>query len=137
MFSSTTRNATFETVAPLWVADPSRPTRGFSGEIAMDFGDLPPEINPEQTYSGPGLGSILAAAWDGLACRLVDVAASYRSVTGGMVDGWQRPTAIAMIRTGEPYFARVNAYFEWMNTTAVTPVGLRPLRNFAYSALVI
>ena len=103
----------------------------------MDFGDLPPEINSERTYSGPGLGSILAAAWDGLACRLVDVAASYRSVTGRLVDGWQRPTAIAMIRAGEPYFAWVNAYFGWMNTTAVTPVGLRPLRNFAYSALVI
>jgi PPE-repeat protein len=110
----------------------------------MDFGDLPLEINSERTYSGPGLGSILAAAWDGLACRLVDVAASYRSVTGRLVDGWQRPTAIAMIRAGEPcfswvnaYFGWISAYFGWMNTTAVTPVGPRPLRNFAYSALVV
>lgn len=137
MFSSTTRNATFETVGATVCSRPSRPTRRFSEEMAMDFGDLPPEINSERTYSGPGLGSILAAAWDGLACRLVDVAAGYRSVTGRLVDGWQRPTAIVMIRAGEPYFAWVNAYFGWMNTTAVTPVGLRPLRNFAYSALVI
>jgi hypothetical protein len=61
MFSSTTRNATFETVGATVCSRPSRPTRRFSGEIAMDFGDLPPEINSERTYSGPGLGSILAA----------------------------------------------------------------------------
>jgi len=56
MFSSTTRNATFETVGATVCSRPSRPTRRFPGEIAMDFGDLPPEINSERTYSVP--------AWD-------------------------------------------------------------------------
>ena len=83
----------------------------------MDFGDLPPEINSERMYSGTGPGSMLAAAaaCDGLACRLFDVAAGYRSVTARLVDGWQGPTATAMVQAAEPYIG-------WMNTAAVTPV---------------
>jgi PPE-repeat protein len=77
--------------------------------MAMDFEGLPPEINSEPMYSGPGSGSMSAAAWDGLACRLFDVAASYRSVTARLVDGWQGPTATAMIQAAEPYIGSVNA----------------------------
>jgi PPE-repeat protein len=83
----------------------------------MDFEGVPPEIDSERMYSGPGSGSMSAAtaAWDGLACRLFDVAASYRSVAARLVDGWQGPTATAMIQAAEPYIG-------WVNATAVTPV---------------
>jgi len=38
----------------------------------MDFGALPPEINPGRMYTGPACGSMLAAAaaWDGLVADL-------------------------------------------------------------------
>jgi hypothetical protein len=41
----------------------------------MDSGALPPEVNSGRMYSGPGGGSMLAAAaaWDGLARRVVDI----------------------------------------------------------------
>ena len=47
----------------------------------MDFAVLPPEINSARMYTGPGSGSMLAAAtaWDGLAAALHSTATSYQS----------------------------------------------------------
>ena len=48
----------------------------------MDFVFLPPEVNSARMYSGPGSGSLLAAAgsWDSLAAELSTTAESYESV---------------------------------------------------------
>jgi hypothetical protein len=49
----------------------------------MDFGTRPPEINSGLLFSGPGPGSMtsLATAWEELAARLNDAAASYHAAT--------------------------------------------------------
>jgi PPE-repeat protein len=115
MSSSTTRNATFEIFgATACVADQAAGLAD-SPELATDFGGSPPEINSERMYSGPGSGPMSAAAADGLACRLFDVAAGDRSVTARLEDGWHGPTATAMILAAKPHIG-------WMNANAVTPV---------------
>ncbi|ORB61041.1 PPE domain-containing protein, partial [Mycobacterium shinjukuense] len=53
----------------------------------MNFQVLPPEINSVLMYGGAGSGPWLAAAaaWDGLAAELGAAAASFESVTSGLV----------------------------------------------------
>jgi PPE-repeat protein len=80
----------------------------------MDFGALPPEINSSRMYSGPGCGSMLAAAaaWEGLAAELDSTAASYQSVISDLTGAaWLGPSAASMA-------AAVAPYIEWMTTTA-------------------
>src|SRR5579875_3066092 len=80
----------------------------------LDFGLLPPEINSGRMYSGPGPGSMLAAAaaWDGLAAELRSAVASYGSVVAGLTDGaWLGPASTSMAAAVAPYAA-------WLNTTA-------------------
>jgi PPE-repeat protein len=80
----------------------------------MDFGALPPEINSGRMYSGPGCGSMLAAAaaWDELAADLHSTAASYQSVIGDLTGAaWLGPSSASMA-------AAVTPYIEWMTTTA-------------------
>lgn len=80
----------------------------------MDFGALPPEINSARMYSGPGSGSMLAAAsaWDQLAHELNSSAAAYRSaVTGLTTSGWRGPSSMMMANAIAPYVA-------WMHSTA-------------------
>ena len=65
----------------------------------MDFAVLPPEINSERMYSGPGSGPMLAAAtaWDGLADELHSAAAAYKAEIAGLTDGpWLGPASAAM-----------------------------------------
>jgi PPE-repeat protein len=79
----------------------------------LDFGALPPEINSGRMYSGPGSGSMLAAAaaWDVLAAELQSTAASYGSTVEGLTVGqWTGPSSIAMAAAAAPYVA-------WMNAT--------------------
>ena len=79
----------------------------------MDFGALPPEINSGRMYTGPGSGSMLAAAaaWDGLAGQLRSTAASYSSAISGLTADWQGPSSVAMAAAAAPYAA-------WMSATA-------------------
>ncbi len=79
----------------------------------MDFGALPPEINSGRMYSGPGSGSMLAAAaaWDALATELYTAASGYGSVTSGLAGNWQGPAAVAMAQAAAPYAA-------WLSATA-------------------
>ncbi|MBV8182305.1 MAG: PPE family protein, partial [Mycobacterium sp.] len=80
----------------------------------MDFGALPPEINSSRMYSGPGCGSMLAAAaaWDRLADDLHSTAGSYQSVIWDLIGAaWLGPSSASMA-------AAVAPYIEWMTTTA-------------------
>jgi PPE-repeat protein len=80
----------------------------------MDFGLLPPEINSDRMYAGPGSGPMLAAAasWDGLAAELHSTVASYGSVVSALTAGWQGPSSATMAAAAAPYMA-------WMRGTAV------------------
>jgi PPE-repeat protein len=80
----------------------------------MDFGALPPEINSGRMYSGPGCGSMLAAAaaWDELAADLDSTSASYQSVISDLTGGpWLGPASVAMTAAAAPYVS-------WLTTTA-------------------
>ena len=52
----------------------------------MDYAILPPEVNSARMYTGPGSGSLLAAAgsWDSLAAELSTTAETYESVLSGL-----------------------------------------------------
>ncbi|HEX5255070.1 MAG TPA: PPE family protein [Mycobacterium sp.] len=77
----------------------------------MDFW-APPEITSALIHSGPGPGSLLAAAnvWRQLAIELGQTAADYASTVAGIP--WQGPSATAMTVSTLPYVA-------WLQTTAV------------------
>ena len=80
----------------------------------MDFAALPPEINSERMYSGPGSGPMLAAAtaWDGLADELHSAAAAYKAEIAGLTDGpWLGPASAAMVAA-----AATNT--EWLTAAA-------------------
>jgi PPE-repeat protein len=80
----------------------------------MDFGALPPEINSGRMYSGPGCGSMLAAAsaWDGLADDLHSTAGSYQSVIWDLTGAaWLGPASVAMTAAAAPYVS-------WLTTNA-------------------
>jgi PPE-repeat protein len=80
----------------------------------MIYAALPPEINSGRMYSGPGSGSMraAAAAWDGLASELQSTVASYSSVIDTLVSGpWVGPSSLGML-------AAVSPYLTWMQGTA-------------------
>jgi PPE-repeat protein len=79
----------------------------------LDFGLFPPELNSGLMYSGPGSGSMLAAAaaWDGLASDLYSTASSYSSVISDLTSGWQGPSSMSMAAAAAPYVS-------WMSATA-------------------
>ncbi len=76
----------------------------------MDF-SAPPEITSALIHSGPGPGSLLAAAevWRQLAIELQQTAADYAGVVASIP--WQGPSAAAMTLSTIPYVT-------WMHTTA-------------------
>jgi PPE-repeat protein len=77
----------------------------------MDYGLMPPEINSERMYSGPGSASLLAAAtaWGRVAEGLDEAADGFRSVTTKLNSGWQGTAAIAMTQAAAPYLGWLNA----------------------------
>ncbi|MCV7340581.1 PPE family protein [Mycobacterium haemophilum DSM 44634] len=85
----------------------------------MNFSVLPPEINSARMYVGAGSGPLLqaAAAWDALAGELGSAAASFGSVTSGLVGGpWQGPASTAMAAAAAPYAG-------WLNAAATQAAG--------------
>lgn len=87
---------------------------GYGASVAMDFASVPPEITSALMYSGPGSGSMLAAAmaWDGLAAELHSAAGSYRAVVSGLTDGpWLGASSAAMAAATAPYGV-------WLSATA-------------------
>ncbi|AGZ52744.1 PPE family protein [Mycobacterium kansasii] len=80
----------------------------------MDYAFLPPEINSARIYSGPGPGSLLAAArgWDAVATELTSAAVGYRSVISSLTAMyWWGPASVSMLATAGPFV-------EWLETTA-------------------
>jgi PPE-repeat protein len=55
----------------------------------MDYTFLPPEINSARMYSGPGVGSLLAAAgsWDSLAASSPDTGVRLTVMTRPLAGG--------------------------------------------------
>jgi PPE-repeat protein len=80
----------------------------------MFFAAFPPEINSGRMYTGPGSGSMraAAAAWDGLAAEIQSTASSYSSVISTLTSGeWVGPSSLTMAAAVAPYLA-------WMQGTA-------------------
>ncbi|KAA1251154.1 PPE family protein [Mycobacterium simiae] len=80
----------------------------------MDYAFLPPEINSARMYSGPGPGSLLAAArsWDMIAVELTSAADGYGSVLSCLTAMyWWGPASAAMLATATPLV-------EWLQSTA-------------------
>jgi PPE-repeat protein len=81
----------------------------------LDFGALPPEIHSERIYSGPGPGSMMAAAWawNLLAAELDSAANDYdRIITQLVSEEWMGPASAQMAEAAQPYVT-------WMRATAV------------------
>ncbi|MEM6106274.1 PPE family protein [Mycobacterium sp. 050272] len=64
----------------------------------MDFGLLPPEVNSELMYTGPGSGPMLAAAanWEAVAAQLESAAAGYSSEIAALNGRWLGPSSMRM-----------------------------------------
>ena len=80
----------------------------------MFYGAFPPEFNSGRMYTGPGSGSMLAAAaaWENLATELQSTASSYSSVISSLTSGpWMGPSSLSMAAAVAPYVA-------WMQGTA-------------------
>lgn len=72
----------------------------------MDYGLLPPEINSNRMFRGPGSESLLAAAaaWEALAEALFSAEISVLSTISGLGnDFWQGPSASLMADAVRPY----------------------------------
>ncbi|SPM28281.1 PPE family protein [Mycobacterium terramassiliense] len=80
----------------------------------MDYALFPPEINSARIYSGPGSGSLLAAAgsWDSLSAELGTTAQTYESVLSTLTTlQWRGPASESMTTAATPYV-------QWLTTTA-------------------
>ena len=65
----------------------------------MFYAAFPPEFNSGRMYTGPGSGSMRAAAvaWDGLAAELQSTVSAYSSVISTLTTGdWVGPSSLAM-----------------------------------------
>ena len=79
------------------------------------FAGLPPEITSARMYSGPGSGSMLAAAaaWNAISAEMRSAATDYGSVIAALAsEGWLGPSSTRMS-------AAIAPYLEWLSTTAV------------------
>ncbi|WP_459966281.1 PPE family protein, partial [Mycobacterium sp. MUNTM1] len=82
--------------------------------MMLDYGAFPPEFNSARIYSGPGSGSLMAAAsaWSALAAELNSAALSYENViTSLSSEEWTGTASAAMAQAAAPYAA-------WMTATA-------------------
>lgn len=80
----------------------------------MMFAALPPEINSARMYTGPGPGSMLAAAtaWQQLAAELEQTAVSFEAVITDLIGGpWLGLSSTTMAAAAVPYLV-------WLNATA-------------------
>ena len=104
----------------------------------MDFGMLPPEINSGRMYTGPGGGTMTAAAaaWDGLAAELHSAAASYGSAVSGLTAGWQGPSSATMAAAAASYAAWISAIAVQVEQTATQAKAAVAAYEAAFAATV-
>jgi len=80
----------------------------------VDYGLLPPEINSGRMYTGPGSGSLVAAAagWAELAAELHSAAAEFQTVVSALTCGpWLGPASAGLVAAASPYVA-------WLRSSA-------------------
>src|SRR5262245_44639096 len=88
----------------------------------MYYALLPPEINSARMYTGPGSGSLMAAAatWDSLAAELGTTADTYNSAVSSLTTlSWYGPAAQAMTAAVLPYVGWLHATAEQTQQTAM------------------
>jgi PPE-repeat protein len=105
----------------------------------MDFAFLPPEINSERMYDGPGSGPMLtaAAAWDALATELHSTATSYGSVISELSAGpWLGAASAAMTAATAPYVAWMRSTATQAEQTAVQAKAAAAAYEVAFAAMV-
>ncbi|MGA9494097.1 MAG: PPE domain-containing protein [Mycobacterium sp.] len=69
----------------------------------MHFAVPPPEVNSGRIYAGPGVGPMLASAWDKLANELHSSADDFESVVARLTsEPWQGPAAASMGASAAP-----------------------------------
>nr|WP_310768380.1 PPE family protein [Mycobacterium sp. Z3061] len=88
----------------------------------MSFFALPPEVNSALLLGGAGPEPLLAtaSAWEGLSAELATAAASFSSVTSGLVSGsWQGASAAAMAAAAAPYAGWLSAAAASAESSAV------------------
>jgi PPE-repeat protein len=84
------------------------------GNLMVDFGALPPEINSARMYAGPGSSPLLAsaAAWDALGAELDSFGSGYSGAISALQSGsWSGGASTAMAAAAATYVA-------WVTTTA-------------------
>lgn len=104
----------------------------------MDYGLVPPEINSERLHSGPGSGSLLAAAtaWGSVADALDEAADGLRSVWAKLNCGWQGTAAVVMTQAATPYLGWLNAAAAKGDQTAAHAKAAAAAYEEAYAAMV-
>jgi PPE-repeat protein len=96
----------------------------------MFYGAFPPEFNSGRMYTGPGSGSMraAAAAWDGLAAELQSTATAYSSVISTLTTGdWVGPSSLAMA-------VAITPYVTWMQATGAQAAEAATQANAAATA---
>ncbi|MEE6136536.1 PPE family protein [Mycobacterium sp. 050128] len=105
----------------------------------MDYGTLPPEINSGRMYSGPGPGSLVAAAaaWEKLAADLYSAAQSYSAVVSGLTaQSWRGPSSLSMAAAATTYVTWLSGVADQAQQAANQAQGAVSAFETAFSATV-
>lgn len=105
----------------------------------MMFAALPPEINSVRMYTGPGAGSMAAAAtaWEQLAADLESTAMSFQAVITNLIGGpWLGSSATTMAAAAVPYLVWLSASADQAVQTAVQAKAAVAAYEAAYAMTV-
>jgi PPE-repeat protein len=105
----------------------------------MDYALFPSEINSTRMYSGPGSGSLLAAAgsWDSLSAELGTTAEAYDSVLSSLASlHWRGPASESMTAAAAPYVGWLTAAAQQTKQTAMQARAAATAFDQAYAMTV-